>query len=86
METFHDPLVDDGIYCDTSGYFYGHPVNADCEAAQDGIGEGVDSLTSSHEFLGIGAQPQYNEFPLEQTPFNWTKGRRFPSTIFRFVG
>ena len=77
METYNDPGIDDGIYCDASGCFFGHPGNTDCELAQDGIGDGVDSMTESHEFLGIGAQPAYNNFPIAQTPYNWTSGRRY---------
>ena len=75
METYNDPQADDGIHCDVTGYLFGHPANTDCENAQDGIGRGVDSLTETREFLGIGAEPMYDGFPLEQTPFNWTSGR-----------
>ena len=85
-ETFNDPLNDDGIYCDVSGYLYGRPADADCKLAQDGIGgEEADSLTETHEFLGVGAEPMYNGFPIAQTPYNWTSGRwccwmRFPAS------
>ncbi len=88
METYNDPEDndpednDDGIYCDRTGYFYGHPSNPDCQLAQDGIGEGVDSPTETHEFLGVGAEPAYNNFPLEQTPFNWTSGKWSYSDVF----
>ena len=75
METYNDPQADDGIYCDPTGYLFGHPGDADCKLAQDGIGEGVDSLTETHEFLGLGAEPAYNGFPIAQTPYNWTSGR-----------
>ena len=76
METYNDPEIDDGIYCDATGYMFGHPENTDCDLAADGIGEGVDSMTESHEFLGVGAQSAYNGgFPIAQTPFNWTSGR-----------
>ena len=88
METFNDPEEDDGIYCDPSGYLFGHPANADCEIAQNGIGEGLSASEEeeTREFLGVGAQPRYNGqsrynggFPIEQTPFNWTSGRYFYS-------
>ena len=74
-ETYNDLQADDGIHCDVTGYLFGHPANKDCENAQDGIGQGVDDLTKTHEFLGVGAESMYNGFPLEQTPFDWTKGR-----------
>ena len=77
METFNDPEEDDEIFCDPSGYLFGHPANADCVIAQEGIGEGVDAngLTVTREFLGVGAASRYNGgFPIEQTPFNWTSG------------
>lgn len=79
METYNDPQADDGIHCDVTGYLLGNPDNSDCEVAQDGIGLGVDSLTETHEFLGLGAETRFNRqtarFPTEQTPFNWTHGR-----------
>lgn len=74
MDTFNDPESDDGIYCDETGYLYGHPLSADCERAQDGIGDGIESLDATYEFLGEGAQSIYNGFPIAQTPFNWTSG------------
>ena len=75
METYNDPQADDDIHCDVTGYLFGHPENMDCKAAQDGIGAGVDHMTDTREFLGIGAESQYNGgYPIEQTPFNWTKG------------
>ena len=77
METYNDPEVDDGIYCDRHGYMFGHPLDADCRIAQNGIGQGVDSLTTTREFLGVGAESMYDGFPIEQTPFNWTKGKKF---------
>ena len=83
METYNDPQADDGIHCDVTGYLFGNPANTDCKNAQKGIGEEVDSLTETREFLGVGAESIYNGFPIEQTPFNWTNGRwyylmRFP--------
>ena len=74
METYNDPQADDGIHCDVTGYLFGHPANTDCKNAQDGIGQGVDGMTRTREFLGVGAESMYNGFLLEQTPFNWTKG------------
>ncbi|KAF6236795.1 hypothetical protein HO173_005086 [Letharia columbiana] len=74
MDTYHDPEADDGIDCDETGYFYGHPLSADCELAQDGIGDGFESMTDSCEFLGIGAQSVYNGYEIAQTPYNWTSG------------
>ena len=75
MDTYHDPEADDGIDCDETGYFYGHPLSADCELAQDGIGDGFESMTDSCEFLGIGAQSVYNGYEIAQTPYNWTSGK-----------
>lgn len=75
MDTYNDPESDDGIYCDETGYFYGHPLNADCESAQNGIGDDFASLEDSYEFLGVGAQSVYNGFGIAQTPFNWTTGK-----------
>ena len=75
METYNDPEADDGIVCDTSGYFYGHPNDADCARAQDGVGDGFESQMDNYEFLGVGAQPMYHGFGIAQTPFNWTSGK-----------
>lgn len=76
LETYNDPQIDDGIYCDVSGYFYGHPGDGNCKLAQDGIGEGVESMSDTYEFLGVGAESIYNGgFPIAQTPYNWTSGR-----------
>ncbi len=76
MDTYHDPEADDGIYCDETGYLYGHPINTDCETAEGGIGEGIDSLDDTYEFLAVGAQSVYSGgFPIAQTPYNWTSGR-----------
>ena len=77
LDTYNDPQADDGIYCDTSGYLYGRPSNTDCALAQDGIGEGVESMLDFYEFLGVGAESIYNGdgFPIAQTPYNWTSGR-----------
>ena len=83
METYNDPQADDGIHCDVTGYLFGHPASTDCQNAQRGIGAGVDSLTETREFLGVGAEPLYDGFPLEQTPFNWTSGRQYHLTHFR---
>ena len=74
MDTYHDPEADDGIECDASGYLYGHPVDADCELAQDGIGEGFE-MQDSYEFLAVGAQSVYSGYDIAQTPYNWTVGR-----------
>ena len=74
METYNDPQADDGIHCDVTGYLFGHPADVDCEIAQEGIGEGVDELSETREFLGVGAEPNHGRFPIEQTPFNWTSG------------
>ena len=82
MDTYNDPVSDDGIYCDETGYFYGHPLGADCARAQNGIGDGVDNLEDDWEFLGVGAPSVYNGFPIAQTPCNWTFGRRFYSGVF----
>lgn len=75
MDTYNDPESDDGIYCDETGYFYGRPLSADCKSAQNGIGEGIESMEDTYEFLGVGAQSFYNGFPIAQTPYNWTSGR-----------
>ena len=74
MATYHDPEADDGIQCDESGYLYGHPVDADCELAQNGIGEGFESMQDSYEFLAVGARSVYSGYEIAQTPFNWTVG------------
>ena len=74
MEAYNDPQADDGIHCDTTGYAFGHPANMDCQIAQQGIGEGVDSMTETREFLGVGAESRFEGFHIEQTPFNWTSG------------
>lgn len=81
MDTYNDPQADDGIDCDVAGYFYGHPDNADCELAQDGIGEGVESMTETMEFLGVGAQSVHDGFEIAQTPYNWTSGRWWCSHV-----
>lgn len=73
LETFNDPEIDDGIVCDA--YMYGRPANPDCVLAQDGIGAEVDSLSETHEFLGIGAERVTTGYPIAQTPYNWTSGR-----------
>ena len=83
MDTYRDPEADDGIYCDGTGYFYGFPLSADCEVAQMGIGEGVDNLEDTYEFLGVGAQSIYNGFDIAQTPYNWTTGRWLAQTQFQ---
>ena len=82
MATYHDPEADDGIECDESGYLYGHPVDADCELTQDGIGEGFESMQDSYEFLAVGAQSVYSGYDIAQTPYNWTVGRCCRSDIF----
>lgn len=75
MDTYNDPQADDGIACDVTGYLYGHPGDADCERAQDGIGEGFESMSENLEFLGVGAQSVLDGYDIAQTPFNWTSGR-----------
>lgn len=82
MDTYNDPEDDDGIDCDQSGYFYGHPVDADCDLAQDGIGEGFASMEDSYEFLAVGAQSIYSGYNIAQTPYNWTVGRCCCSDVF----
>ncbi|CAD6590182.1 MAG: hypothetical protein ASARMPREDX12_004218 [Alectoria sarmentosa] len=74
MDTYNDPEAGDGIYCDESGYLFGHPLAADCKIAQNGIGDGIESLEATYEFMGVGAQSIYNGFGIAQTPFNWTTG------------
>lgn len=74
LETYNDPQAKDGINCDVTGYFYGHPSSVDCERAQDGIGEGFESMKTPWEFLGIGAESVANGYGIAQTPFNWTSG------------
>ena len=85
LETYNDPQADDdddGVLCDPTGYFYGHPSDANCKIAQEGIGEGVESISETYEFLGVGAQRQYPGFPIAQTPFNWSSGRWYRSDTF----
>ena len=83
MEIYNDPQADDGIHCDATGYVFGNPASIDCKNAQDGIGQGVDSMTETREFLGVGAESMYNGFSLEQTPFNWTSGRWYYLMLFQ---
>ena len=75
MDTYHDPGADDGVYCDETGYLYGHPIDADCKSAASDITEGIDNVDESYEFLAVGAQSVYNGFRIAQTPYNWTSGR-----------
>lgn len=82
MDTYHDPQSDDGIHCDATGYFYGHPSSADCELAQDGMGEGFESMEDNYEFLAVGAQSVYGGYGIAQTPYNWTSGRCCCSDVF----
>ena len=82
MDTYNDPEAGDGIYCDESGYLFGHPLAADCKIAQNGIGDGIESLEATYEFMGVGAQSIYNGFGIAQTPFNWTTGRWCSSDVF----
>lgn len=82
MDTYHDPQSDDGIHCDATGYFYGHPSSGDCELAQDGIGEGFESMEDNYEFLAVGAQSVYGGYGIAQTPYNWTSGRCCCSDVF----
>ena len=84
QETFNDPEADPGVLCDATGYLFGHPANADCQTAQEGIGAGIDDdhQQETREFLGVGVPSRYNGgFPTEQTPFNWTSGRYLYSNI-----
>ena len=79
METYNDPEADDGVICDTTGNLYGHPADEDCEAAQDGVGDGVDDNFENHEFLAVGAESTYNGYTIAQTPYNWTSRRWYCS-------